>query len=110
MSANFKNPGTQQPIEPTEIGPPDYEIMAWKIEETIELLLDQAISIGEEHSQAAMLGGQLPAPRAHQATTQYHAIEAIRYLQAKLADVNQKLGNLEDLYENVCLELGGENV
>lgn len=67
-----------------DITGPDYEIMDWQIEETIECLLEQAVELGSIHSENMFLKTGKHAPFAHQATTAYHAIQIIRMLQEKL--------------------------
>lgn len=94
--------GTQLVFEPHDIGPPDYELMDWQVEETIELLLDRAVEVGERHSLAHIAAGRGPAPYAHRACTSYHAIEAIRYFQQKVKD-------LEDRIEQMQIDQAGEN-
>lgn len=85
--------GTQEVLEPWDIGPPSYAILDWEVEETIELLLEHAVEIGEMHSQMMIAAGRGPTPRAHRACTQYHAIEIIRRLQADLAAARALLDN-----------------
>lgn len=46
-----QNPGTQEVLPIDEIGPPDYEILRHEYETCLELLLDQAVVVGEAHSQ-----------------------------------------------------------
>lgn len=86
--------GSQQVLEPYDIGPPDYEVMDWEIEETIELLLERAVETGEMHSQAHHARTGNFAPFAHRATTSYHAIDAIRLLQAQLAAEKERYAAL----------------
>jgi hypothetical protein len=91
--------GTQQVLDAPDIPPPDYELLGWEIDETIDCLLDRAVEVGEQHSQAMIAAGRGPAPFAHRACTSYHAIEIIRLLQKELADLQEK-------YELACQELG----
>lgn len=100
--ANSQNPGTQTPLAPEDIGPPDYPMLPQYIDETIDCLLDNAIRIGERVSQGNIANNGKPAPFAHRACTSYHAIEIIRYLQQELAD-------LQERYDTVLSELNGEN-
>ena len=97
-----KQLGTQLVLEPTDIGPPDYELRDWEVEETIELLLEKAVELGERSSQATMAAGRGPAPHAHRANTYYHAIEAIRFYQAKATA-------LQDRLDLLLLERNGDN-
>lgn len=97
-----QNPGSQIALPPDEIKPPDYEILDWEIEETVELLLDNAIRIGEQHSQGMQAAGRGPTPYAHRACTSYHAIEIIRRLQLELKAA-------EDTIEALHLEQAGED-
>lgn len=76
--------GSQRVLDAWCIGPPDYELMDWQIEETIDCLLDTAVAVGEAHSQAHFVRTGEYAPYAHRGCTSYHAIEAIRHLQAKV--------------------------
>jgi hypothetical protein len=76
--------GTQLVLSLENIGPPDYELSDWQIEETLDELLDRAIEIGEQHSQHMIAAGRGPTPHAHRACTAYHAIEIIRLLQSRL--------------------------
>lgn len=101
-SPQVRQLGTQLVLEAHQIPAPDYELMDWQIDETIELLLERAVEVGEQHSQAMIAAGRGPAPYAHRACTSYHAIEAIRFLQKKLED-------LQDRYDNALLELNGED-
>lgn len=94
--------GTPRVLQPRDTTGPDYELLDWQIDETIEELLDQAIEVGERPSQGNMARGQGPAPYAHRACAAYHAIEIIRLLQQKLQD-------LQDHYDTALIELNGEN-
>lgn len=96
---NERELGTQWVLEPHDIPPPDYELLGWEINETIDCLLDRAVEIGEQHSQAMIAAGRGPAPYAHRACTSYHAIEIIRLLQKELEDLKEK-------YDLACQELG----
>jgi hypothetical protein len=100
--SNEKKIGTQLVLEGHAIPAPDYELHDTEIESTIDELLDRAVEVGERVSQANIARGQGPAPYAHRACTAYHAIEAIRFLQQKLED-------LQDRYDNAIIELNGED-
>lgn len=84
---DVRNPGTQKVLPVEEIGPPDYPILRHEFETCIELLLDQAVDIGERHSQSMIRAGRGPAPHAHRACNSYHAIEIIRSLEARIAQL-----------------------
>lgn len=103
------NPGTQTPLKPSDIPAPDYELHEWEIESTVDELLDQAVRLGETHSQMRIAAGRPAAPMAHTACTSYHAIECIRFLQKKLVALQAKYETLEDRYENVLLEAAGDD-
>lgn len=93
--------GTQWVLEPWDIPAPDHQLLDTDIEETIDLLLDRAIEIGERVSQGNIARGQGPAPYAHRACTAYHAIEVIRYLQKKLNDLQLQ-------HDSIMLEFNGD--
>lgn len=78
---------SQQVLPQDDIGPPDYELLDWQIDETIECLLYQAVELGEAHSQSTFQRTGKYAPFAHQATTVYHAIQIIRVLQQQIAEL-----------------------
>jgi hypothetical protein len=86
--------GTQQVLDPADIGPPDYELLPWLVEETIDCLLDQAVRTGEEVSQGNIARGRGPAPYAHRACTSYHAIEVIRWYEQQLDDLRARYNQL----------------
>lgn len=67
-----------------DITGPDYEIMDWQIEETIECLLRRAVELGSVHSEIMFQKTGKHTPHAHRSTTAYHAIQIIRMLQEKL--------------------------
>lgn len=90
---NEREIGTQLVLEPHEIAAPDYALLDSEIESTIDELLDRAVELGEAHSQYMIAAGRGPTPYAHRACTPYHAIEAIRYLQKKLEDLQHKYEN-----------------
>jgi len=96
---NERERGTQWVLESYDIPAPDYDLMPSEIESTIDELLDRAVEVGEQHSQAMIARGRGPAPYAHRACTSYHAIEIIRLLQKELEDLKEK-------YDLACQELG----
>ena len=99
--------GTQLVLEPGDIEPPDYELMDWQVDETISELLDRAVEIGEQVSQANIARGRGPAPYAHRACTAYHAIEIIAmYKQwyetarAEAAELRERLDEINSAAED----------
>ena len=75
---------SQQVLPQDDIGPPDYELLDWQIEETIECLLRRAVELGSVHSEIMFQKTGKHTPHAHRSTTAYHAIQIIRMLQEKL--------------------------
>jgi hypothetical protein len=77
--------GTQLVTPVHKIPAPAYRILDGEIESTIDELHEQAIELGERVAQQMLAAGRSAPPFAHKACTYYHAIEAIRQLQADVA-------------------------
>lgn len=87
---------------PTQEGPnlddipaPTHRYTQQDFDETLEILFDRALEIGEQVSQGNIARGRGPAPRAHMACTSYFAIEIIRQLQKDLAVAYETIETLE---------------
>jgi dTDP-glucose pyrophosphorylase len=87
--------GTQQVLESYDIPAPSYRVGDLEIESTIDELLDRAVEIGEAISQGNLIWKGTAAPYAHQACTAYHAIEAIRQLQAEVKRLEARLDEVQ---------------
>lgn len=79
--------GTQLVLDSWDIPAPNYELLNTDIEGTIEELLDTAVTKGEAFSQMRVARDGSSVPFAHRASTEYHAIEIIRYLQQEVASL-----------------------
>jgi hypothetical protein len=92
--------GTQLVTPVHMIPAPDYRILDSEIEGTIDILQEHAIEIGEKHGQQMVAAGRSAPPFAHRACTYYHAIEAIRQLQADVALEKKRYEQLSAAFDS----------
>ena len=70
-----------------------HEFLDWEIEETVDLLTQFAKEIGDRFNAGRPENGRAIAPNAYKASTEYHAVEIIRSLQAKIKVLESKVDN-----------------
>ena len=82
---------SQQAIPLQDIPAPEKKYLDWEIDSLLGILYDQAIEIGEAHSQMHFQRTGQYAPLAHRSSTGFKMVEIVRQLQAENAELQKQI-------------------